>query len=105
VKAPVTLSELEVATRAEVAKYAAFSFNAKLYAVLDDEQKLYTVVTVPHLPRPFPARVVVMAQVVDDKVIVIEDVTDKPLVEALMVNGGIPREQIVLAYQGEPLQA
>jgi hypothetical protein len=35
--------------------------------------------------------------VVGDKVIIIEDNTDKPLVDALMVNGGVPREQITLA--------
>jgi hypothetical protein len=45
---------------------------------------------------------VVMAQVVGEKAVIIEDVTDKPLVEALIA-GGIPREKIVLAYQGEKL--
>jgi hypothetical protein len=44
-----------------------------------------------------------MAKVVDDKVIILEDTTDKPLYEALMVNGGIPRERIILAYKGETL--
>jgi hypothetical protein len=51
----------------------------------------------------FPARADVLAQVVGDKVIILEDRTDKPLYEALMINGGIPREQIILAYAGESL--
>lgn len=98
---PDVRTELMAITRAEVQKYAAFSHTSKLYSVLDDEQKIYAVITVPHLPRPWPSRVVIMAQVVDDKVVVIEDVSDKPLVDALMVNAGVPREKIVLAYRGE----
>lgn len=90
-------------TRAEVEKYVADSFKAKLVSVLDDIQQRYSVIIVPDFPRPFPARVVVMAQVIEDKIIILEDVTDKPLVDALMGNGGIPREQIVLAYKGETL--
>lgn len=87
-------------TRLEVGKYAAIAIKAQMLPIFDDGQRLYAVIIVPDRPRPFPARVVVMAQVVSDKVIIIEDTTDKPLVEALM-QAGIPREQIVLAYAGE----
>jgi hypothetical protein len=40
---------------------------------------------------------------VGDYVVIEEDSTDKPLVDALMVNGDVPREKIVLAYRGEVL--
>jgi hypothetical protein len=102
VKELIRPTELVAIIRAEVLKYVADSYTSKLYVILDDEQKLYAVVTVPHLLRPYPSRVVVMAQVVGEKAVIIEDVTDKPLVEALIA-GGIPREKIVLAYQGEKL--
>jgi hypothetical protein len=46
----------------------------------------------------------VMAHIEGDVVIIDEDLTDRPLVEAL-VRAGIPREKIVLAYTGEPLPA
>jgi hypothetical protein len=97
----IELTELEAKTRAEVEQYAAFSFTSDAYTLFDDERKLYAAVSVPHLPRPWPSRVIVMAQVVGGNVIIIEDITDKPLVDALMHNAGIPREHIVLAYQGE----
>jgi hypothetical protein len=103
VREPIVLTELETVTRTEVEKYVAISYTSTYYALLDDAQKLYTVVSVPNLPRPWPSRVVVMAHVVGDKVIIIEDNTDKPLVDALMVNGGVPRDQIILAYAGEPV--
>jgi hypothetical protein len=97
----VKLDALSQIVRREVQLYLANSDTSKFYSFLDDAQKLYAVVSVPHLPRPWPSRVVVMAQVVGDKVIIIEDNTDKPLVDALMVNGGVPREKIILAYAGE----
>lgn len=102
-KEPIVLTDLEAITRREVKGYEARSFQGKCYSILDDQQKLYSVVFVHDLPRPYPSRVVVMAQVVGDKVVIIEDITDKPLKDALMVNGGIPREQIILAYAGEAL--
>jgi hypothetical protein len=103
IREAIALTELETITRREVSQYQGQSFQSDLYSLHDDEQKLYAVVSVPHLPRPWPSRIVVMAQVIDDHVVIIEDSTDKPLVEALMVNAGIPREKIVLAYEGEHL--
>ena len=99
----IELTELEAKTRTEVEQYAAFSFTSKAYVIFDDEQKIYTAISVPHLPRPWPSRVIVMAQVVGDKVVIIEDITDKPLVDALVHNAGIPRDKIILAYRGEPV--
>lgn len=103
IRLQIVLTQLEIVTRAEVEKYEGVSFTSKAYTLFDDEKKLYAVVSVPHLPRPWPSRIIVMAQVVGDKVVIIEDITDKPLVNALMHNAGIPREQIVLAYQGETM--
>jgi len=44
-----------------------------------------------------------MARGENDKVVIEEDLTDKPLVDAL-IQAGIPREQIVLAYAGDKLE-
>lgn len=43
-----------------------------------------------------------MARIVGDSVIIEHDVTDRPLLHELM-RAGIPREQIILTYAGEPL--
>jgi len=96
----LNITSLVEVTRAEVDQYAGPSLGAVTIPVFDERQQLYTVIIVPDRPRPFPARVVVMAQVVNDKVVIIEDTTDKPLVDALM-QAGVPREKIVLAYAGE----
>jgi hypothetical protein len=96
---------LDQITRAEVEHYAADSDTSTLYAALDDLRRIYAVLDVPHWPRKLPAGIVVMARVVDEYVIIEEDTTDKPLVDALMTNGGVPRERIILAYAGEKMSA
>ena len=94
---------LESIVRREVQLYAGTSDTDRLYSLLDDTNKTYAVVIVPGNLEDRPAWVVVMAQIVDDKVVIVEDITDKHLVEALMVNGGVTREKIILAYKGEQI--
>jgi len=104
--ARVTQERLNLAeiTRREVDLYAGNTHDAKFFAVLDDKHQSYAVVAVPDKPTERPAWVSVMARVVGDTIIIDEDTSlDKPLYEALMVNGGVPREKIILAYKGEPL--
>jgi hypothetical protein len=86
-------------TRREVQLYAGECLNCELFSLLDDTQQIYAVVVLVETDRP--ASVMVMAQVIGDTVVILEDTTDKPLVDALMINGGVPRDKIVLAYKGE----
>lgn len=58
--------------------------------------------TLTNIVREDIALVVVLARVVGDKVVIEEDNTDKKLIDALRQRG-IPREQIILAYAGEPI--
>jgi hypothetical protein len=88
-------------TRREVAGYVGYSPFAKLYPILDDTNHTYAVVIVEQAHEKRLVEIVIMARVIGNQVVIEEETTDKPLVEALMVNGGIPREQIVLAYRGE----
>lgn len=90
-------------TKREVERYVADSPMETHYASLDDKHHVYAVLAVGNRPQPTYVEVVVMARVVDDFIVIEQDTTDKPLYEALMVNGGVPREKIVLAYAGETL--
>src|SRR5687767_1311442 len=91
----------------EVRKYAAQGRGAKLrlFPLLDNTNQTYSVVAVDN-PRsdkyadPDSVGLVVFARIVADKVVVESDNTDKPLVDALLQQG-VPREQIILAYAGE----
>jgi hypothetical protein len=89
-------------TRREVEKYVGRTPNASMYSLLDDKQQRYGVIIVPEAASERPAYVAVMARIIDDYVVIDEDGTvDKPLYQALMINGGIPRDHIILAYKGE----
>jgi sulfur carrier protein ThiS len=96
-----TLSEV---LKEEVRKYAGNGrgFNVILFPILDDERQVYAVTSVDYPTRHEGGSIWVMARVVGDKVVIEEDTTNKPLLDALKQRG-IPREQIILAYQGEPI--
>ena len=101
IHAPITSQQLCDAVSQEVEGYVGFSPQANMYSILDHVHQVYVVVIVPHAPRQLPAEIVVMARVVAETIVIEVDTTDKPLVDALVTNQRIPRDQIVLAYSDE----
>lgn len=101
--APDNIIELADITRREVLGYVGTSDTDSLYPVLDDLHQRYAVVLVPGNSSERPAWVIIMAEIVGDFVVIVEDITDKPLVDALIRNGGIPRDRIILAYKGDKI--
>jgi hypothetical protein len=87
-----------------VFSYAGGSDVVRTFKLSNDEQQVYAVNIIDVPVRHYPTGIMVMAHIEGDIVIIDEDLTDRPLVEAL-VRAGIPREKIVLAYAGEPLPA
>lgn len=87
----------------EVADYVRPSPNATAFFVENAEQHVFAVLSVP-TNDPQKTSVVVMARVIDNLVLIESDKTNKPLVEALL-QAGVPREQIVLVYEGEQIPA
>ncbi len=95
------IAELTDLVQREVEDYArGGTAKAVTYPVSDRARQTYTVIVVSDYPRKYNSAVVVMARIVGDKVVIDEDITDRPLWEEL-VRAGIPREQIILAYAGE----
>lgn len=83
-----------------VFSYASAGLNLRTYALSDDAQGVYAVNVIDWPERHRPAAVVVLARIEGEQVIIEEDLTDRPLVEAL-VNAGISREKIILKYAEE----
>ena len=77
--------------------YAANGLNLRTYALSNEAQDVFSVNVIDWPERHRAAGVVVLARVEGNRVIIEEDLTDRPLVEAL-VAAGIPRENIVLKY-------
>ncbi|KAB2854538.1 MAG: XisI protein [Anaerolineae bacterium] len=96
------MGHLSHVVKREMKSYAGSDTHTKLYAILDDAAQIYTVNVVDNSPQRRPARVVVMARTVDDHIVIEAVTTDRPLVRRL-VEAGIPREKIILAYTGESL--
>jgi hypothetical protein len=99
------VNDLTAIVQQEVQEYARVrGWKSKVFYVGDEKQQIYSVVVVPDDDHPFlsNARVNVMARIVNGNVVIDEDLTDRPLYEALE-EAGIPREQIILAYAGETL--
>ena len=91
------MDNLKQIVREVVFGYAGGSPVVRTYKLADEEHGVYAVNIIDWPKRKRPPSIVVMAHVDGEKVIIEEDNTDRPLVDAL-VSAGVPREQIELAY-------
>jgi len=98
------MADLKEMVKDTIAWYAAKGFNLKTYLVINDDEQVYSVIVVAWPERKHRARVVVLARIEGDTVIIEEDTTDRPLVDSL-VHAGIPRDKIIRAYAGETVPA
>lgn len=95
-----SVTSLETILRRETAAYATTSPNAIMHFIADPVQHTYAVISVPNRDKN-KSRVVVMARLQLDQIVIETDITDKPLYDAL-VAVGVPEEQIVRAYLHQP---
>lgn len=98
------MENLVAIVQEEVEKYAGNGEggNLRLYPLHNEGKQTFAVTAVDYPRHRTPASVVVMARVVGEWVIIEDDKTDKPLFRALMQRG-VPRSQIILAYDGEAI--
>jgi hypothetical protein len=96
------MGEITEILKQEMSWYANEGYNVILYPIFDDVRQMYTINAVGHPVHREHAGIVIFARVVGDKIIIEVDQTDRPLVDAL-IQAGIPRQQIILAYAGEPI--
>lgn len=98
------MDTLRAILKEEISWYAGNGRGANviLFPMLDDLHETYAVNAIEYPTRSEGAGVVVLARIVGDIVVIQEDNTDKPLLNALLQRG-IPRDRIVLAYAGEPI--
>lgn len=97
------VAELTQVVRQEVAEYVkGHDWRGRSYFLENTQESIYAVVFAPASNHPEAPKLdfVVFSRIVGDKVVVDEDITDRPLYKELM-RAGIPREQIILAYAGE----
>jgi XisI protein len=86
----------------EMAKYGGEGLNCVSYITENLEQMVFTSTTMYSDTKNPQPLVDLFVRILGDKIIVEEDRNSDPLYEAL-VEAGIPREKIILAYAGEPV--
>lgn len=95
-----SVTSLEAILQQETAAYATNSPNAVMHFIADSVQHTYAVISIPNRDKN-KSRVVVMARLQGDQIVIETDITDKPLHDALTA-AGVADEQIVRAYLHEP---
>lgn len=99
--ARMTENNLTEIVRREVQKYEGTSPHAKIYLLMDDDRHTYAITGIENEPVTDRAFIIIQAHIDGDQIVIDEDnLWDKQLWKAL-VQAGVPREQIVLAYAGE----
>ena len=80
--------------------YAGQDLNGRSYLTRDANGQVFTIVSIGAVRGQHFADTNLVARIVDDRIVIDHDVNDRPLVDALL-EAGILRRQIVLAYAGE----
>ncbi|MCB9455744.1 MAG: XisI protein [Anaerolineaceae bacterium] len=89
--------------RAALEAYTGAGLNGYSYLTENTDGTVFTVVSVGQLPDKRVVDAGLIVRLVAGRIVVERDVNDKPLVDALS-QAGIPRQQIVLACAGEPVE-
>jgi hypothetical protein len=85
----------------EVAAYAGEMLNGLSFFTASPDNHLFAVIDISIQAGKRYADAGLIARIDGTNVIIEHDMNDEPLVDAL-VQAGVPREQIVLGYIGEP---
>jgi hypothetical protein len=85
-----------------VADYAIGGSNAHLYFTTSLDGNFLTVIGVGKIKGQHFVTTALVVEIMGEHIIVHQDLTDKIVADALM-QAGIPRLQIILAYMGESI--
>jgi hypothetical protein len=88
--------------RRELEGYAGQAANGHSYLTTNSDQRHFVLTSIGDVRGVRVANATIIVQVIGETVVVERDMFDPPLVEALL-QAGLPRAQIVLAYAGEPV--
>ncbi len=94
------MDTLKQTVRDVVAGYAGKVLNGYSFLTQSEDGSVYTVVDVAQVKGKHISGVSLVVRIVGDKIIVERDQNDKVIVDAL-VQAGIKRNDIILAYAGE----
>jgi hypothetical protein len=94
------MDTLKKLVRHVVEGYAGNAYNGQLHLTVSPAEDVFSVIGVGVVNGQRFVTIGLVARIVGDQVIIEQDLNDKPLVDAL-IQAGVPREKIILAYAGE----
>ncbi len=86
----------------ELEKYTGKAFNGYSYLTVSKDQAHFVITSIGYVRGERIVNTAIVAQLIGETIIIDRDIYDKQLVDALL-QAGIPRENIILAYAGEPV--
>lgn len=86
----------------ELEKYAGKAFNGYSYLTASSDQSHFVITSVGYIRGQRIVNTAMIVQLLNDQIVIDRDIYDKQLVDALL-QVGVPRSQIILAYAGEPV--
>jgi hypothetical protein len=96
------MDSMKAVVRQVVAGYAGKGLNSMSYLTQSEDGSVLTVTDFAWIRGEHISGVSLMVRIVGDVIIVERDQNDKILKDALL-QAGIPREKIILAYSDEPI--
>jgi hypothetical protein len=94
------MAELKTTLRQCMESYAGKALNGMLYLMSDAEETIFSITSIAQIRGETVIETGIVARLEGQQIIIERDISNKPLVEALE-QAGVPRNQIILAYQGE----
>lgn len=94
------MDTLKVIVEREMAGYARQGLNGYSYLISDAERQAYSVISIGYVDDARIASADLIVRIVGEQVIIERDDNYPPLVDTL-IDAGIKRGHIVLAYEGE----
>ena len=94
------MDTLKQIAKKAVQEYAVKGLNSDAYLTVSPDDNLLTVVDIAHIHGQRIVATSLIVRLLNNQVVVEHDDNNKPLVDAL-VQAGVPRSKIILAYLGE----
>jgi hypothetical protein len=86
----------------ELEKYTGKAFNGYSYLTKSTDETHFVITSVGYIRDERIVNTALIVQVVGSMIVIDRDLYDKQLVDALL-QAGVPRDKIILAYAGEPV--
>ena len=88
----------------ETRGYTGEGLNAYSYLTENDVEQIYTVIDIATIRGRRLVSTVLIARLLNNQIVIELDHNNKELVDALKARG-VPEDQIILAYRGDPVPA